>query len=70
MFTTQNTEGYTNDDLATLNEAVALLREWYDCEGLEEYSMSDAVFGASCSVPMIARNIADTAADRLKLSLR
>ena len=70
MFTMQNTEGFTQSEIDTLNEAARIVRETYDCEGLEQYSLEDAIGKAWCLVPQTSRHIANKVADRLGLSLK
>lgn len=70
MFTMQNTEGFTQSEIDTLNDAARIVRETYDCDGLEAYSLDDAIGNAWCVVPQTSRHIADKAADRLGLSLK
>ena len=70
MFTMQNTEGFTQSEIDTLNEAARIVRETYDCEGLEQYSLEDAIGKAWCLVLQTSRHIADKAADKLGLSLK
>lgn len=68
MFTIQNTEGFAQSELDILNDAARIVRETYDCEGLEQYSLNDAIGNAWCFATQTAQHIADKVADRLKLS--
>ena len=70
MFTMQNTEGFMQSEIDTLNDAARIVREIYDCDGLEEYNLDDAIGNAWCLVLQTSRHIADKAADRLGLSLK
>jgi hypothetical protein len=67
MFTQQNTEGYDQSELDTLNEAVEILRETCDCEGLTLKTIDDAISNAACCVPMVASKIAAAAGESLGL---
>lgn len=68
MFTIQNTEGFTQSEIDTLNDAARIVRETYDCEGLEEYSLCDALSDAWRAATPTSQHIADTVAARLGLS--
>ena len=69
-FTMQNTDGFTQSELNTLNAAACVVREQYDCDGLEQYSLEDAIGQCSCLIEMDAWRLADKAAERLKLTPR
>lgn len=66
-FTMDNTEGYTQQELDTMNEAEEILRRDWDCEGLEQHSINDAIGNSTAAVPMTAEELAIAAAKRLGL---
>jgi hypothetical protein len=69
-FTMKNTDGFTQSELNTLNAAAWIVREQYDCDGLEQYIIEDAIGQSSCLVEMISWRLADKASERLKLTPR
>ena len=70
MFTMENSDGFRQSELDILNDAVRIVRETHDCEGLEEYSLCDALSDAWRAATPTSQHIADTVAARLGLSLK
>ena len=46
LFSLDNTDGFTPCQIETLNSAVRFLRCEYDCDGIEDYSIADAISNA------------------------